>query len=578
MTCTLSVLRVTVSLLLICSGLCTEVRAQFSSPAFDPNVYRPTFGDPAEFDTIYGGQNEQELGRWLTRVNSPDERTAKVVLKGYPKKGEQSLVTVTEDFEIHVPVSKRFNIPLNNYGYRLKHIHNSKQYDLFPNPPGNTIPVVYWADANGEFDSSRYTEFWLTDSVYAEMTKMGPYVAPLMQDSVCDLVFLARTWAPKEEDKKMYLAFYHGGSHLFEKGRIAYPDSIIFFDSAIDPVGYGYSTYEGDYDGSGTIDLVARSSHTDFFYYDNNGNFSLSAFAYALKYDTLAAIRESPRYGEAVNVWPYPAMVMSALDHGTKKSDDLIIGWRPRNEDGSVGSLRDIYIYSGEKFKSRRMKVDHPDFLIPNPRRLDPGLTSGFGSTLVNCGDMTGKGYPVLGVTGVSPGYTECSFYVMGSQLDSLADIYLDPIRGEGADIVAVHADKDKYQDVLIGIPEFRTTKDHERGKDDVGVLALLRGSEKIPMKSSAVATRLKDRSKGFVVRNEPGLSSIVVQINSDLNGGLARLRVRDILGSLIQERSIEHNSAEGTITLSNLSSGWYYLELEINNMIYRDRFVVTAY
>jgi hypothetical protein len=135
-------------------ALPVSAQSQFNSPAFDPKVYCPTFGDPVLFDTLYGSQHEQQLGLWLTRVNDVDERKANIVIKGWPTKGAQSVVQVDDNFQFESIAEKSFNVPLlgtqKSIGreLRVKNIRAANQPDLLLAHPAH-VPVVYWADDRG---------------------------------------------------------------------------------------------------------------------------------------------------------------------------------------------------------------------------------------------------------------------------------------------------------------------------------------------------------------------------------------------------------------------------------------------
>jgi hypothetical protein len=74
----------------------------------------------------------------------------------------------------------------------------------------------------------------------------------------------------------------------------------------------------------------------------------------------------------------------------------------------------------------------------------------------------------------------------------------------------------------------------------------------------------------------DPYSGSISLRVESpDLLSG-STLRIRDVLGCIVEQRSLGGLNIDSTIKLKQLIPGWYSVELETPYGLYRDKFVVT--
>lgn len=548
--------------------------AQLSSPAFDPNVYIPTVGKAGEIDTIYGNADEQLMGARARVVKREIDGVTEIALGGYPTKGKQSVVRVGPGFELGELPTRNFNIPLKSERSMIVDIQYQGAKDYFAEPAGNTIPKIYWSDNQGHFDSSRYTQLWLAPNRFADMVYMKPFIAPLAQDSVCDIVCLVREYADSLHKDRMYLAFFHGGEKLISKGKVAFADSIVLFDSIVNPSKSGFINMQGDFRGTGRDDLIAYSGFGSYFYYRNVEPFALTKLVSSLHFDTLASRWENLSFDP-----PYTSLIMRGLPKAPEDSSkDLLIAFNERNADGSEGHYWHIYMFrGGDHFGETRLKLNQPDFLLRSPEFYDPNFMMGFANTLFDCGDLTGQGLPVLGTTGVAGGIqtTDYFYYVLGESIDDKVDMFIRPEAWGIPTMIPVTADNDQYGDLLMTLPMFGSFADLEKGKDWVGSIWMVHGSSEIPIMRNRVKES-KLMSVGVSVMPNPFCNYLQVDVNSDLNSQqhtMFEVKLFDLLGNIVRQGTTE---SEIVLDTKGLSSGAYLIEVSSNGTSQRKKLILS--
>src|ERR1035441_410817 len=186
----------------------TQSNPPFQSPALDSNCYFPQIGDPTEMDTIVGSMPNQYLGSPIIRNMGmkPNGSYGNMLIGNLvpPLDGANfytlSQVETGPSFNLHHMIQYLQHLNPDTYtgqnsngladGFILGHFRDSQHLDIFDGR-------IYWADDNGNYDSSRFTV--LRENIPVGHTRLprGPilpwYVAHLTSDSVDDIVVSAYT-------------------------------------------------------------------------------------------------------------------------------------------------------------------------------------------------------------------------------------------------------------------------------------------------------------------------------------------------------------------------------------------------
>jgi len=482
-------------LLFACFG---AAEAQISSAAFDPNCYQPRLGVPSEIDSIYGSQDQQGLGEVMAKFpKSKDFPQGSVAIMGLPKAipflafvPNGSLFNL-HNLEAH---AKQSNLPTDFgiYGFKFGHFHDTKHTDLFV----NRLRRVYWADDNGNYDSSRHTDLMpRVISTNGFSRNLDTYVTFLTSDTVCDFVQIVTADDSIPPYERLYLMLFHGGEHLLNQGKIAYQDSSYQIQNPEATLENRYlSMYflQGDFRGTGRQDLIVSAACTscgdsgNWFFYKNDPPFAMSNFANAIYDDTLMAVWENEPLKNNFYAEPLSsALADQVLPHPVwDNSVDIIMPLQDKQSSDRRNNVQ-LVLRGGQNFGQSRIYLQQAEQVLHAPWFYD---NSFFEVTLdgmfTDCGDMTSTGYKVL-FQGSAPANASYQlFYLTGKAFDDKADIFYSyATQGHAGFPVPFDADGDKYGDILLSDPAFTSKDDFSLGKRNVGTMHLLRGSDKIPIR-----------------------------------------------------------------------------------------------
>jgi hypothetical protein len=471
--------------LLVWAAFCSPalLRAQsnppFSSPALDSFCYFPQIGVPGEIDTIVGNTANEGLGDFIHNLGQrPNGSFGNMLIgngEGYPL--AQVMVT-GPSFNLHNLNAIAQNLNLDPQYIRFGHFHNSTSVDIFDADSW----IIYWADENGDYDSSRHTN--LKSNVYGSNgISFSPdgddlsqaYIAHLTNDTIDDIVVGFDTYDSNQTKDSVYLALFEGGSSLYGKS-ITYEDTSVAIPG---PYYYPlhYST-QGDFRGTGRDDLIVADYFRNVFFFKNDPPFSLQNLLHAMLFDTLwtkpARWRDSNINLQRI-FWidPFETLTMHALPKKAGDSSYDWMVWIPTNGDTTNG----IYIFrGGPDFGSHRITIDSAAFVI-----LPPQLGfSNWPGDFTDAGDMTGTGNQVFYTMAGDVGTGAQTFYVTGQALDNKIDEYNVITATALGDTLT--ANDDSLEDDLLGLPDFVSDVDQSNGKSVVGSLWLMYGSKRIPV------------------------------------------------------------------------------------------------
>ena len=555
------------------------VRAQISSPAFDPNCYFPRIGVPGEIDTIYGSYVGQELGGGLVNIGpSPDNPggPGRLMFGGLAgdraisgRGGAFSAVHCGTNFDPHNMSVSRFKGFWSNSKMVFGHYRSQYWTDiLLMDSLGNTtFPKIYWADQQGKYDTSRYTSLgFLRKTTKYDVNTGTPFHACLTSDTAEDIVLQYISDGIDVLHDSVMFALYHGGSDLFRPGSSVYPSEEAYFDSvhAYD-MNYGSERtgYIGDFRGVGRVDYVGVDAKGSLALYKNDLPFSLVSFTAAMKRDTLLSTVGETRI-QWLSRWGWLGVTLPALNKRIDdKSVDLVLYL-----DSNGGSSKDnqFRIFrGGPDFGSHRLTIDSA-YTLHSPSAFDSNTFKYVGwDGLTNCGDMTGTGRTVLGLAGVDEnsavGFE--AFYVLGDAIDEKVDMFFGGyIMGGLLDTCTI--DGDGLQDLANGDPGYNTEGDLS-GKD-IGTVRFIHGSKKIPVRLNRVEVRKTNPVLEGAVTVSPNPCSrfTVVTWESSCSGEV-HLTLRDLLGKTVFEESrpTTGDLEAFRLDLPPLANGEYFLELQ---------------
>lgn len=542
---------------------------------FDPNCYFPHLGVPGEIDSIVGSYQNQGLGGNLQNIG-PEKGGSygRILMSGLEKADasfdfNNSTFATGHQFDLHnLSDVKEALLPIihaEKGTWRYGHFRSMKYKDLLTYI-GNG--AIYWADDNGDYDTSRYTKLTYTgdtDGNGVYYSALNPYSALLSNDTVEDIIFSKNIF----NTDTILLLHFRGGEQLFEKGKRANQDSMISIQYYVKDKGRftSFLGTQADFRGSGRQDLIVADMFNNLLYYRNDPPFSLASFRYEILHDTLLSRYDNPRMDTA-NVNAFHAYVTTPgiwsffPKQSGDKSNDLIFTF-PGYYGIDTLAYCAIAYRGGPNFGSKRLKLDSFDFHIISPTQK-PGYFSGnqdmaWGEGFENCGNLSGKGYSILRIkapfTFGNP--TIEFFYQTGKALDDRADMYyvnqpacfdLDSLIGDG----------DQILDILM-----------EAGNgyynNGTGTVQFIHGSNQIPAKLNSQwgAVKVNPASSDFIVSPNPMGRKGIVEFswNKDEN---IEVRIYDLLGRPLFSEQQHAQIGEQIISfiLPSLPSGAYVMEL----------------
>jgi hypothetical protein len=168
----------------------------FQNPALDSNCYFPQIGDPSEMDTIMGSVENQYLGGSIIKNlgPKPDGSFGNMFIGNISPSVALAQVATGPEFNLHQ--MKQFPQNLTNPGgqtgqFIYGHFRDRQHLDLFNGR-------IYWADDNGNYDSTRFTVLKKNIPPGNLGIEGGPilpwYVTHLTSDTVDDIMVSAYTF------------------------------------------------------------------------------------------------------------------------------------------------------------------------------------------------------------------------------------------------------------------------------------------------------------------------------------------------------------------------------------------------
>ena len=534
----------------------------FKNPSLDSNCYFPQIDDPSEMDTVVGTPG-QLLGHSALKNLGPrpDGGYGNMLIGNLSPSVSLAQVETGPTFNLHKLKShtQNFNPSLLSGGYILAHLRDTKHLDLFNGR-------IYWADDEGNYDSSRYT-------VLKENIPLGPfgrieggpflpwYVAHLTSDTVDDIIATAYTEYTNENLDSSYALLWRGGARLYGRDTVAEDTSAFIYV-------YGHNALprqclQADFRGVGRDDLIV-SNYGTLWYYKNDPPFDLRTFIQEVTMDTI--FKES-LLGQSDNAVPPQYFAMRVIPKPGSAVDLLAPG--AAQDTGATGNPSIWIFRGGPDFGSHRLTLDSATFVIPHPQ-------FNFGSSPYSdwalfapqdAGDMTGTGNHVLLVEASDDlGDTWWdNFYVTGKALDDKIDMWNVATSAGGGDTLT--ANPDSLEDFI-----------ESRARDDLtdsdpGTMWLYYGTKQIPVhlnpQWAEVQTEIDEISQkdgaGISFSPNPVTQSWSVATIIWPEAEEAEYAVFDMLGRRVEQGPIRllGGAEEQRIYFSGVGQGTYIFTIE---------------
>ena len=565
---------------LLLTPAASYAQSYINSPALDSNCYFPTIGDPSQIDTIYGSKPYQELGNMMINLGPKPGGYGNMLIGGLSPTVALAQVQTGPSFNLHrMNATQKLAANFIGTSFWRGHFRDRSHLDIF------TGSRIYWADDVGNYDSARYTDLKFSiqgiDGSYRGY--FDPYVAPLVNDTIDDIVFGFYTLdVPSKEFA--YLALYTGGARLAASSVVYEDTSINIGPSAVD------STYrlrrhnfQGDFRGSGRQDLLGGSDRFDLFYYKNDPPFTLAKLMLAMKNDTLWSRTDNVHWRDSTYPqtrlsWPSEALAMRALPKlpGDRSLDYLLS--IPTIDDSDNGIF---FFRGGPDFGSHRITIDSAAFVIRHPKNLDYG-TFGYDYDwplgILDAGDMTGTGNHILFVAASDGGtYAFQNFYATGKALDEKIDIFDGGFAAGWGDSLTATADS--LEDFLMSRPGYSTPQDLSNGKFELGTLELYFGTKQIPMRLNPLWAAVKSipQTDGLALTLSPNPANawtVATIVWPEAEEG--KYIISDMLGRTVGQDRLQLFGGGEQIRISfpQLSAGAYILTILGGNYARSARFI----
>ena len=557
--------------LLACFG---EAEAQVSSSAFDPNCYQPRLGVASEIDSIYGSKDQQHLGEYMAAFPpSKDFPLGSVAITGLPNTPPfLSFVPQGSSFNLHNLQANLKNSNLKfNYPYSFGPFHDRQHEDILLNGGGGSR--IYWADDNGDYDSSKYTD--LNSSVigvFGNDVNPASYAAFLTADSVYDIIKIVRVDdTPYVSNTKIILMLYQGGQHLYNKRKIAYEDSGYVFAGFDKAIRFEQARFlQGDFRGIGREDLITSDDSGNWFFYKNDPPFSMASFTDALYNDTLfTAWENKSEYTPGTDNIIFDALVTELLPHPFDKAKDIMIRGQFHNSTQRRDHIKSV-IRGGPDFGKERILLSNSEYIFHNPWYYDHQFQEiVLPKMFEDAGDISGAGIKTLIAMDGEPGFSSQFFFNTGKAISDKAVAYYSYLtQGIIGSVVPLVADGDHYEDLLLSDPNLSMEDDVSLGKFDIGTIHLLHGSSKIPVhlnpKYSVEERNAVDAAPWHITANPNPCDEKIVLTFDNCTTSRMKIQVCTTDGRIVQEE--ETPAVDGlqqyALFLPSLSPGMYVVRL----------------
>ncbi len=570
--------------------VCAQSNPPFQNPSLDSNCYFPQIGDLSEMDTICGSVAGQELGSPVIKNlgTKPGGGYGNMLIGDLvpPLVSEEiytfSQVQTGPTFNLHKMMQYLQKLNPDNgagsanpnglaTGFTLGHFHDQAHLNIFE--PGR----IYWADDNGNYDSTNYTvilanipsgDFKIDGGIYYNL--ITPYIAHLTSDTIDDIVTMDFSDYISELDTA-YVLLYHGGSNLYGKDTAFEDTSAILYPTHAKDKDFRAGT-QADFRGVGRDDLIVSDNIDNLCYYKNDPPFSLSQFAQAIATDTIFAIWQNPQisFNGALSTW----FTMRALPKAPgDNSVDFMPMFDTSNAQGNTSNGSIFMFRGGPDFGSHRFTLNSAAFVLHAPATVDDGTP--YWGNFADAGDMTGTGNRVLYTCGSNEdGSVEWdNFFVTGKALDNKIDMY--NVSNSGAHGDTLTANDDSLEDFLL----------YRNGANDEGTLWLYYGSKQIPVHLNTQWAEVKTEIEQIPQRDGAGitLSPNPTQLWSVATivwpqAEEADLNVYDLLGTAVQTEKIRllGGPEQQRIYFPNLAAGVYVVEIHGASGIARAKLVIV--
>ncbi|MDP4230483.1 MAG: T9SS type A sorting domain-containing protein [Bacteroidota bacterium] len=545
----------------------------YGQGAFDSACYFPRMGNPNELDTIYGGQPNQGLGANLKHLPPLHGQTYdRLAMQGLQDNAQfLSSIQTGPTFNLH-----SLNL-ITKYPYVFKHwphfvtghFHSQKFTDILTYNDNGGDVRIYWADQNNDYDSGRYTLILPFDNRHMSY----PYVARLTSDTVEDIVMsinflnLQQKWPDTS-----YIALVKGGQHLYDQGRTALWDDTAYWGHS--PYGPNKDTLDrfpsqGDWRGIGRDDLITIDNWGNFFYYRNDPPFDLHRLAKSMRFDTLLVAAEWSLYkghfnglggGNSMRVFPKTP---------SDRSMDLIAPL-PIELASDTGLSNGICIFKGgPDFGSKRLSYDSPDYFLHSPAYYSGDFVNDvWPGDILDCGDLTGTGNPVLAIRGGYFTYGFTSFYVLGKALDDKIDAFFSQNGGGYGGADTIHVSNGGKTTFIMGAPAYQSPEDQKDGIFQKGSLQVLYGAEKIPVRlnpqfADAPQRNLDESPSHIIAYPNPCSGHTVLTFD---NCSASKMKIQVVSTSGVEVLQDETPAVGGlqqyAVDLSTIPAGEYIVNL----------------
>jgi hypothetical protein len=542
---------------------------------FDPQCWKPRIG--IEIDTIlrenppgyFFGDQLMKHPNW-----DPDDQH--IMITGHPSNpANHTVLGSGKYFDLHkLEVRKKMNMSLFSSGNGQPAIFGNFRTTKYKDAFIASEMKIYWADDNGDFDSSRYTQ--LRSSVQGNrpgqgfrFDHMNWYCAKLISDSLDDLLTMGitnyKTLQENDDSARVYIVLFAGQNLYHPIGEVALSDSVYLcgqhFDDTVERIPFSRIGNDGDFRGIGRKDWIAAGPFGNMFYFRNDFPFTMEKFFVGMRYDTILTQWENPHLQTSQSYYLNSRRSLRAFwKPSWDRSEDFVGRFNTDDERKEAW----LFFRGGSDFGSKRLYLDSAELVIRHP--FGAGFNFGFG--FEDCGDMTGTGNTVIrfgGGYGQDAG--ESMYFVLGKAADDLIDIHISySVSGgtKGAGYSAhVLADNDDLQDRVIDLLNYRG----DSLMSWAGSLGLMHGSTRIPVRLNpkySVEEQRRLRTTQMYAHPNPCESTTTLTFENCTRGVLT-MDVYDRLGNrLIRDEvpDVDNGIQQYSANLASLASGFYYIRL----------------
>ena len=245
-------------------------------------------------DTIYGSASGQELGDPVVNHGTkPNGGFGNMLIGDITPTVALMQAATGPTFNLHKMIQYIQSVVPNSSngltgGFVLGHFRDQQHLDILDGR-------IYWADDNGNYDSTRFTVLKENIPSGNSGIRGGPilpyYVTHLTSDTIDDILVSAYTdntdtFPPYATHDTAYVVLFRGGQQLYGKDTVYDDTSAFLYPMTPNSEAFRYYT-QADFRGVGRDDLIVSDINTNLCYYKNDPPFSLQQFAQAVTNDTI---------------------------------------------------------------------------------------------------------------------------------------------------------------------------------------------------------------------------------------------------------------------------------------------------